>query len=127
VSTGGQDARVVAADDAAATAISDKGSPTGELPDDDATDARLEQVDDGSSAVAGAEALVGGPQALPFEMPVRERFAALPGIEATGDARVDAATARLDEIPDLPTADHVGVYTDVHHRLQDALSDTEVR
>jgi hypothetical protein len=127
VSTEGQDARIVAADDDAERAVRENGVATSELPDDAATDARLEQVDDGSSLVAGAEALVGGPQALPFEMPARERFAALPDIESTGDARVDAATARLDEIPDLPTADHVGVYTDVHHRLQDALSDTEVR
>ena len=48
-------------------------------------------------------------------------------VEITGDARVDAATARLEEVPDLPTADHVAVYDDVHRRLQDALSDAEVR
>jgi len=99
--------------------------------DDDAedadTDSRLEQLDDGSAAVAGAESLVGTPEALPFEMPARERFASLDDVEVTGDARVDAATARLEEVPDLPTTDHVGVYEDVHRRLQDALSDTEVR
>lgn len=90
-------------------------------------DSRLEQLDDGSAAVAGAESLVGTTEALPFEMPARERFASLDDVEVTGDARVDAATARLDEVPDLPTTDHVGVYEDVHRRLQDALSDTEVR
>lgn len=95
--------------------------------DDDAADTRLEALDDGSAAVAGAEAIVGSPEALPFEMPARERFASLDDIEATGDARVDAATARLEEVPDLPTTDHVGVYEDVHRRLQEALSDTEVR
>ncbi|HET7902821.1 MAG TPA: hypothetical protein VFL59_16670 [Candidatus Nanopelagicales bacterium] len=94
---------------------------------DDAADTRVEQLDDGSAAVAGAEAIVGSPEALPFEMPPRERFAALDDVEVTGDARVDAATARLDEVPDLPTGDHVAVYEDVHRRLQDALSDTEVR
>ena len=94
---------------------------------DDAADTRVEQLDDGSSAVGAAEAIVGGPEALPFEMPARERFAALDDVAVTGDARVDAATARLDEVPDLPTNDHVGVYEDVHRRLQDALSDTEVR
>ena len=77
--------------------------------------------------MAGAEAIVGTTEALPFEMPARERFASLDDVEVTGDARVDAATARLDEVPDLPTTDHVAVYEDVHRRLQDALSDTEVR
>ena len=98
--------------------------------DDEAEDTisvDTEQLDDGSSAVGAAEAIVGGPEALPFEMPARERFAALDDVAVTGDARVDAATARLDEVPDLPTNDHVGVYEDVHRRLQDALSDTEVR
>ena len=94
---------------------------------DDDADSRLERLDDGSAAVAGAEAIVGSPEALPFEMPARERFASLDDVEVTGEARVDAATARLDEVPDLPTSDHVGVYEDVHRRLQDALSDTEVR
>ena len=51
----------------------------------------------------------------------------MPEPEVTGDARVDAATARLDELADLPTSDHVAVYDDVHRRLQDALADAEVR
>jgi hypothetical protein len=38
---------------------------------------------------------------------------------------VDAATARLEELADLPTADHVAVYDDVHQRLQDALADAD--
>jgi hypothetical protein len=40
---------------------------------------------------------------------------------------VDAATARLAEVPDLPTTDHVEVYEDVHRRLQEALAEAEVR
>ena len=47
--------------------------------------------------------------------------------EVTGDPRIDAATARLGDLADLPTADHVAVYDDVHRRLQDALADAEVR
>lgn len=107
--------------------VEQAGAETVVIEDDDLADTRLEALDDGSAAVAGAEAIVGGPEALPFEMPARERFAALDDVAVTGDARVDAATARLDEVPDLPTNDHVGVYEDVHRRLQDALSDTEVR
>jgi hypothetical protein len=45
----------------------------------------------------------------------------------TGEPRVDAATARLDEVTDLPTTDHVAVYDDVHRRLQDALADADAR
>jgi hypothetical protein len=119
-------------DDEAALAVAGGADSTETVAlDEDAADTRVdtrvEQLDDGSAAVAGAEAVVGRPEALPFEMPARERFASLDDIEVTGDARVDAATARLDEVPDLPTTDHVGVYEDVHRRLQDALSDTEVR
>ncbi len=107
--------------------VDDDSDDTASDAEDADTDSRLEQLDDGSAAVAGAESLVGTPEALPFEMPARERFASLDDVEVTGDARVDAATARLEEVPDLPTTDHVGVYEDVHRRLQDALSDTEVR
>jgi hypothetical protein len=42
--------------------------------------------------------------------------------ESTGDPRVDAAVARLAELDERPTAEHVEVYDDVHRRLQDALS-----
>jgi hypothetical protein len=93
------------------------------------TDARLEGLDDGSAAVAGTPSGHGAPapEALPFTMSAREHFAVVDALEGTGDARVDAATARLEEVPDLPTADHVEVYEDVHRRLQDALSEAEVR
>ena len=91
-------------------------------------DAELERLDDGGSLV-GSTATASGPRsdALPFVMSSREHFASVGDVELTGEARVDAATARLEEIPDLPTADHVAVYDDVHRRLQDALSDADVR
>ena len=41
----------------------------------------------------------------------------------TADPRVDDAVARLAELRDLPTADHVSVYEDIHSRLNDALAD----
>jgi len=87
---------------------------------DAAADSRVESLDDGA-------ATVGSSQALPFVMTVREHFAELDDVAPTGEARVDAATSRLTEVPDLPTSDHVEIYDDVHRRLQDALSDTEVR
>jgi hypothetical protein len=83
-------------------------------------DPTIDRLDDGGTALGRAAA-----QALPFTMSSREHFAALDDVGDTGDARVDAATARLGEIPDLPTSDHVGIYDDVHRRLQDALSDAD--
>ena len=91
---------------------------------DESLDAALDEVDDGGTAVREAH-LPTGPGELPLLIPGRERFASLDAVPVTGDARVDAATARLDELADLPTADHVPVYDDVHHRLQDALADTD--
>ena len=87
-------------------------------------DAALDRLDDGGSVV-GVHA--DDSDGLPFLLSTREHFSALGEIEVTGDARVDAATARLTEVPDLPTAEHVTVYDDVHRRLQDALSDADVR
>ena len=96
---------------------------------DEAIDAELDALDDGSGSVGSGSAAqeVARSEALPFVLTAREHFASVGDIEITGEARVDAATARLDEIADLPTQDHVAVYDDVHRRLQDALSDAEVR
>lgn len=44
------------------------------------------------------------------------------GTAASGDPRVDAATARLEELADLPVADHVAVFDGVHRSLQDTLA-----
>ncbi len=46
--------------------------------------------------------------------------------EPTGEPRVDDAVARLDELAASPTADHVGVFEDLHRRLHEALSDLGV-
>jgi hypothetical protein len=40
----------------------------------------------------------------------------------SGDARVDAAIARLGRLDELPVAEHVGEYDAVHRALQDALT-----
>jgi hypothetical protein len=91
---------------------------------DDPLDEALDHVDDGAEQVRDAH-LPTGPGELPLLIPGRDRFARLEDVPVTGDARVDAATARLDELADLPTADHVAVYDDVHQRLQDALADAD--
>ncbi len=96
---------------------------------DEEVDAELDRLDDGSGSVGpgAASSEAARSEALPFVLTAREHFASVGDIEVTGEARVDAATARLEEIADLPTPDHVAVYDDVHRRLQDALSDAEVR
>ena len=45
-----------------------------------------------------------------------------PEVEPTGDARVDAALARLGDTADLPVAEQIEVFDEVHRRLQDALA-----
>jgi hypothetical protein len=88
----------------------------------------LDVIDDGSAAVGPGAAHEQVPSGtLAFALSSREQLAALADPEVTGDARVDAATARLGDLAELPTSDHVAVYDDVHRRLQDALADAEVR
>jgi hypothetical protein len=45
-----------------------------------------------------------------------------PVADPTGDERVDEALARLDELPGTAVADHVEIFDDVRHRLQDVLT-----
>jgi hypothetical protein len=51
--------------------------------------------------------------------------AGLPGGErrATGEPRVDAALAILDELSDLPVAEHARLFDEVHRRLEDVLGE----
>jgi hypothetical protein len=43
----------------------------------------------------------------------------------TGDARVDDALSRLDDVSGLPVAEHVTVFEQVHQLLMDALADAD--
>jgi hypothetical protein len=73
-----------------------------------------------------------------LDEPTAEREADIASDEAAGDAPDEAppdedlvegvgpvatAVARLDSLADLPPADHVEIYEDVHRVLQDALAD----
>jgi hypothetical protein len=42
---------------------------------------------------------------------------------ATGEPRVDAALAMLDELADLPVAEHARLFDEVHRRLEDVLGE----
>ena len=45
---------------------------------------------------------------------------------STGDPRVDDAVARLDDLAELPIAEHLAVFEYVHERLTEALGDLDV-
>jgi hypothetical protein len=44
---------------------------------------------------------------------------------ATGEPRVDAALARLDELEELPVTEHRAVFEDVHRRLREVLGELD--
>ncbi len=68
-----------------------------------------------------------GPDAASPELAVDERRAAVPRPRpSTGDARVDDAVARLDDLAGLPVAEHVAAFEYVHERLTEALGDLDV-
>jgi hypothetical protein len=41
----------------------------------------------------------------------------------TGDVRVDSAVELIGDLANLPVAEHLAVFEDVHRRLQDTLAD----
>lgn len=86
-------------------------------------DAAIDDVNDGGQSVRPVVTA----ESLPLAMSTRDAFLHARDVPVTGDARVDAATARLTELVDLPTSDHAAVYDDVHRRLQDALADADQR
>jgi hypothetical protein len=65
------------------------------------------------NARRGAEAM---------ELPHAAAEAALPELQPTGHAEVDAALMRLTELAERPTGGHAELYDDVHQRLQDVLA-----
>ncbi len=46
--------------------------------------------------------------------------------ESLGDARVDEAATRLDDLSQRPVSDHIAVFDDIHGRLRGALEDAAV-
>jgi hypothetical protein len=58
-----------------------------------------------------------GPPPLPEE-PAEAR-------PSTGEPRVDAALARLDELAGRPVTEHRAVFEDVHRRLRDVLGELD--
>lgn len=46
---------------------------------------------------------------------------------ATGEPRVDAALARLEELAGRPVTEHRAIFEDVHRRLRDVLGELDSR
>jgi hypothetical protein len=100
-----------------------------DLPDvDDEPD-----VDDGYAWGIDADSPVDDAQ----EQPVAERgdepaaavdealASLLAARQATGEPRVDAALARLDDLAGMPVTEHRAVFEDVHRRLRDVLGELD--
>jgi len=45
--------------------------------------------------------------------------------QATGEPRVDAALAKLDDLAGMPVTEHRAVFEDVHRRLRDVLGELD--
>jgi hypothetical protein len=90
------------------------GFPPGETAPDATNPARIA----GEAAVA--------PDAGAVELASMRGAAVPPARPSTGDARVDDAVARLDDLAALPVAEHVAVFEYVHERLTEALGDLDV-
>lgn len=56
------------------------------------------------------------------ELPQASEGMAVPELEPTGNAEVDAALERLLELGEQPTGTHPDLYDGVHQRLQDVLA-----
>lgn len=48
-----------------------------------------------------------------------------PTVETTGVAAADDAARRLADLDEAPVEAHVGIYEDVHRRLQEGLADLD--
>jgi hypothetical protein len=96
-----------------------------DAPDDEALEGRARTVTEAGTAATKSEAET--------EDAPREVVSAGPGVgqheipaaPATGESAVDDALARLSQIGESPTVDHVEIYDDVHRRLTDALADVD--
>ena len=72
---------------------------------------------DFAHAVPGG--LIDESQVVSTTLPLKEN------VQPTGDARVDAALERMQDVENLPIDEQVQVFDEVHRRLQDALSDLQ--
>ncbi len=70
---------------------------------------------------SGADSLAAAAQ----QRPAADVPAAELRTPATGEARVDEALARLDELPGLPVTEHPAVFEQVHRQLREVLGELD--
>jgi hypothetical protein len=76
--------------------------------------------------IEGVNEVVGDDPGIPDEPEAFvEELRAAADLPETGEPRVDEVLAGLADIQNLPTAEHVGVYDEVHRGLQDALANLD--
>src|SRR5215475_10722979 len=75
--------------------------------------------------IAAESAAAAEPAAVAEQASIRSAVVRRPRA-STGDARVDDAIARLDDLAGLPVAEHLAVFEYVHERLTEALGDLDV-
>ena len=80
-------------------------------------------------AAGAAEAQAGGAEARAAAARAAAAGAAGAGaaeaVPVTGEPRVDAALARLDELPELPVTEHRAVFERVHRSLGEVLGELD--
>jgi hypothetical protein len=104
------------------TAWEGKDSAGGTEPGGDAW-----EVED-SAGGSGLESVGELPDGPAPDGPAPDGPAPDPGPRAkTGEPRVDAALARLDELAGRPVTEHRSVFEDVHRRLRDVLGELDTR
>ena len=96
-----------------------------QLPEDSSGDAPEGMPGDAPDDLAGEEAgIPDEPEAFVEELRAAADLPE-PEVPETGEPRVDEVLGRLGGIENLPTAEHVGVYDEVHRGLQDALANLD--
>ena len=94
----------------------------------DAGDELAFDVDDGQLAADAERAFDVGddPADADDELAADDQLASIAAKrQATGEPRVDAALARLDDLAGLPVTEHRAVFEDVHRRLRDVLGELD--
>ena len=111
-------ADAVASDAPDADAVGwDAGGEDAVAEDEDAMDEDA-VAEDGDAVAWDAGESAGGGLPVPDEPEQRP---------ATGEPRVDAALARLDELSGRPVTEHRAIFEDVHRRLRDVLGELDTR
>ena len=93
--------------------------------EDAADDIRGDAADDIPGAIPGDEPGIPDEPEVFVEELQAEHIQPAADVPETGDPRIDEVLSGLSGIEGRPTAEHVGVYDEVHRGLQDALANLD--